>query len=149
MPDEYRRGDMPGVSIGQSRVAPSTLRSRPSAAAQLRSWVESETGQHLWHIAGPLPSLDRICHALDTTHAMIYGLIIAPDFFTICSTFQQQTFTRLADRYQSACQNSLCFWWDGSTLHYCEPSSSFFALLQTLPPPSGPSSFLAFRGRRP
>jgi hypothetical protein len=106
-----------------------------TAAAQLRAWVESEEGQHVWLSVCPLPSIERVCHALDTTHARIYGLLIAPDFFTIFSTLPHQAFTRLADRYQTAAQTGLCFWWDGCTLRLCGHSDVFFAHLRTLPPP--------------
>jgi hypothetical protein len=103
-----------------------------TAAAQLHAWVESE-GQHVWQSACPLPDVERVCHALDTTHAQIYGLLVTSNFFTIFSALHRQAFTRLADRYQAAALRGFCFWWDGCTLRRCEHYDTFFAHLQTLP----------------
>ena len=110
------------------------LSTRPAAATQLRAWAKSEREQHIWATADTLPSLERICYALDTTHAKAYGLLISPQFFTIISTYSHRAFTRLAKHYQIAAEAGLCFWWEDSTLHYYEQSTAFFARLRTLPP---------------
>jgi len=100
----------------------------------LQEWAETEEGQRTWHAKASLPSLERICHALNNTQATIYGLLIAPEFFTILSTFNRQSFARLSTRYQAAAQAGLCFWWDGTRLCHCD-TDHFFVLLQTLHAP--------------
>ncbi len=101
--------------------------------SQLQRWKVSPEGQEMWESVGPLPSIGRICLALDHTHATCYGLLLAPEFFTIISRFHQSTFVRLEDRYQTAARLGLCFWWDGQLLHRCT-QREFFAFLPLLPP---------------
>jgi hypothetical protein len=113
----------------------STQTEATTAATQLRAWVKSERGQHIWDTADTLPSLERICHTLDTTRAKVYGLLISPQFFTIISTYPHQAFTRLADRYQTAARRGICFWYDGSLLCHCAHCDTFFERLRMLPPP--------------
>ena len=104
------------------------------ASTQLRTWRETEEGQQVWQAKQTLPFLEQICHALDNTQATIYGLLIAPQFFIILSTYNRQSFARLSTRYKAAAQAGLCFWWDGTQLRHCE-IDHFFVLLQTLPAP--------------
>jgi hypothetical protein len=118
-------------SIEQQPSAPDIQ----TASAQFRAWIESEAGKQIWHTKEMLPSVERICYALDNTKALTYGLLVTPEFFRIFSTMSIRTFARYADRYQTAAKSGLCFWWDKTTLHHCEHSDEFITLLHTLPPP--------------
>jgi hypothetical protein len=120
---------MPGSAVLHKPSLPATA----TAAAQLWVWKVSPEGQEIWESVGPLPSIERISLALDHTQANCYGLLLAPEFFTIIARFHQPTFVRLEDRYQAAARLGLCFWWDGQLLHRCT-SGEFFAFLSLLPP---------------
>src|ERR1043165_1555430 len=103
-----------------------------TAATHLRQWKASAKGQASWGSAHILPSLQRLCLALDQTQVTSYGLLLAPQFFTIFSRWHDATFIRLEERYWAAAEAGGDFWWNGTTLEPCSPRI-FFSRLAQLP----------------
>ncbi len=106
----------------------------PTAAEQLRAWIASPQGWRQWQEAQLSPALiEHVCHAVETTQASRYGLLITPSFTRLFSTLHEPSLRRLEASYRAAAEQGLCCWWNGKNWSACQPQV-FFLLVRTLPP---------------
>jgi hypothetical protein len=106
-----------------------------TAAEQLRAWIASPEGWRKFQEAELSPALiEHVCHAVETTQASRYGLLITPAFTRLFSTLHEPSLKRLEAVYRAAAECGLCCWWNGQRWYPCHQPQVFFLLVRTLPP---------------